>query len=263
MKKNLLLALLSLLPFYLFSQSYDPMLVEGNRWDTSCWLGMGVTYKSSDVICGQETLNDTTYDIHLSYATDNDFVIQYIQSDTAYLREDTLTGEIYRKDNKSSPERLIIDYGMEVGDSIFLQGYYFIADSIGMEYVFDKMRKAVYLGGGATFIEGFGIWPYGIIERQCGFTLHNFSNDSQACNLETGVEDAYQIAELEVYPNPVVDYLTVPLLDTFYDKKAKIYNIEGQLILETMYDSEINVEALPKGLYILIVDKYVSKFVKM
>ncbi len=59
------------------------------------------------------------------------------------------------------------------------------------------------------------------------------------------------VASISVYPNPVKDILNITSQKNV--DKAEIYNVSGQLIQTEKASNQINMEALPAGIYILKV----------
>lgn len=84
-------------------------------------------------------------------------------------------------------------------------------------------------------------------------------------SINAGIYDAQaEKSELYVYPNPVVDYLT---LVNAPDKNLdiKIYRIDGVPVLSVKLSStsrDVNVSFLPKGFYLLKVNNRTIKFTK-
>ena len=78
-----------------------------------------------------------------------------------------------------------------------------------------------------------------------------------------GIDDQNQL-DISIYPNPVIDKLFIQGLSN--PTKISVYNILGKLVLSKTTSSEINVDNLQNGIYILkIVDEQkeiVRKFIK-
>ena len=78
-----------------------------------------------------------------------------------------------------------------------------------------------------------------------------------------GLDDQNQL-DISIYPNPVIDKLFIQGLSN--PTKISVYNILGKLVLSKTTSSEINVDNLQSGIYILkIVDnqkEIVRRFIK-
>jgi hypothetical protein len=65
-----------------------------------------------------------------------------------------------------------------------------------------------------------------------------------------GVQEQYSDIPLDLFPNPVIDVLTINS-DTPFEK-IEVYDLTGRLL--SVYDgsvNSINVSTLPKGMYLL------------
>ena len=60
-------------------------------------------------------------------------------------------------------------------------------------------------------------------------------------------------SSITIYPNPVVDELTIDLNSGLELKQAFIYSLSGQLIAQTNKPN-LNLERLNSGFYILIIE---------
>jgi len=116
-------------------------------------------------------------------------------------------------------------------------------------YVTDMITPKIDFTDPAPFITG----KVGL--RSCNVHVHfdNFTVTTQD-NLETGLNDVSNNLhpnELEMYPNPVGEILTV---NTAKKSVAKIYTTTGQLMISQLIDgnnNRISVEQLTKGIYIV------------
>ncbi|MGL4598216.1 MAG: T9SS type A sorting domain-containing protein [Bacteroidia bacterium] len=82
-----------------------------------------------------------------------------------------------------------------------------------------------------------------------------------------GLDETVKPDLVQVYPNPVVDFLELKLLHPEQPSTVKIYTSTGQLVLELEDPTHISVAALPKGIYWMTVQQgdFLSrhKFVKI
>jgi len=76
-------------------------------------------------------------------------------------------------------------------------------------------------------------------------------------SVTTGVEETAINLEMDVYPNPTTNYLTLSIIDielsTF---NYQLFNLEGKLVKSNQLTSKkniVNVEELPTGTYFLKV----------
>ncbi len=75
-----------------------------------------------------------------------------------------------------------------------------------------------------------------------------FSESAEECRV-LSTDDDVDFGKVKVYPNPVIDLLTVKS-NTTTIKKIEVYNLLGSKMLESK-QSSISVNQLPKGIYIL------------
>lgn len=106
-----------------------------------------------------------------------------------------------------------------------------------------------------------------------GITIlhNNYGGDAYYDNIKINDQPLatydFKTSQLKVYPNPVQDYLNIVLPPSEEVKQTSVYNMSGQLVKSISGGSEMNVQALEKGLYIIEVqtdhDKtYKSRFIK-
>jgi len=55
--------------------------------------------------------------------------------------------------------------------------------------------------------------------------------------------------DFEIYPNPVIDVLKIKMEEV--PEKIEIYNINGQLIKSAEITKSIDIEDIPKGIYLV------------
>jgi len=94
---------------------------------------------------------------------------------------------------------------------------------------------------------------------------NNYNDNPFAEELGNDEADVYSI-----YPNPASDRLKVTLNGIEGEVSLRIYDLQGRLVKQTMLnnlDTEINVDDLAKGVYIISVDEEKlpinKRFVKM
>ena len=71
---------------------------------------------------------------------------------------------------------------------------------------------------------------------------------------------------MNIYPNPAKNNLQINLIDkSLTNNKYQILDLNGRVILEGNFDTEINqinIENLSKGLYIFKIKNLYKKFIK-
>ncbi|WP_312768301.1 hypothetical protein [Epilithonimonas sp.] len=181
MKKNLLILLLFTF-FNVFSQSYTPLLKEGNKWWVYYREGYcdfcNAQYKASYIfINGETTIDGVVYKkiySNLYYInpygpfgtdvpnTNNPDVLECL------MREDTAAKKVYFLDVNTNTEKLLYDFSAQIGDVIednWRLGSYnnwpLTIDNISYGSVFGKENVK-------TFITGFNYKIYEGIGSQSG-----------------------------------------------------------------------------------------------
>lgn len=74
------------------------------------------------------------------------------------------------------------------------------------------------------------------------------------------------ISEVLIYPNPVLNELTVDTKKEGGSKKIRLYDMQGKLILDTVVSgtiSKINLESLSKGIYLINISNEKINMVKL
>ncbi len=83
---------------------------------------------------------------------------------------------------------------------------------------------------------------------------------------ETGISDNNQILNFQIYPSPTQDILTVKVDPALINQPYQIFSITGQLVLSgilTYETSQINLNSILEGIYLLQVGTQTKKFVKI
>jgi hypothetical protein len=122
-----------------------------------------------------------------------------------------------------------------------------------------RMRVSMKYNGVPTYCETF---TYGEVED---YTVNIISGTAKGT--ERGEVSAWASGERVAYPNPVKDFLTLRLADGVTVQSLKVSTVNGATLQFTQkYEQQLNVSALPAGMYILSVqtDKGMirEKFVK-
>ena len=86
----------------------------------------------------------------------------------------------------------------------------------------------------------------------------------KSAGLELSVGISEYVLENEIYPNPCEQSLELLSSKFFLKDEYKIYDINGKLIAEGIYEGEkINVKGFKKGEYILKISSQIFRFVKI
>lgn len=73
--------------------------------------------------------------------------------------------------------------------------------------------------------------------------------------------DDISVANIQIYPNPVTEYLYIEKKQTNIDLQNRIYNINGQLIYEGK-GNQINMSEFSSGIYFLKIGNLTKKIIK-
>ncbi|MEM7373441.1 MAG: T9SS type A sorting domain-containing protein [Bacteroidota bacterium] len=207
----------------------------------------------------------------------------------ALIREDTARRKSYivnmLEDSILLKEKLLYDFSLQIGDTLFHEENFtgpivdYYVDTIYYDTVWAKMRRHLVLYKAQSVglypptylqIEGIGA-EFGFIERipssTAGESFYSDLIDYQlqdeaACqaflNRSTDGIQADEIIEWEIYPNPVHTLLHVHLPPDRSWKHARLSLVDplGRSLrtwaLEHARNS-LNLEAIPKGYYFLIL----------
>jgi hypothetical protein len=98
-----------------------------------------------------------------------------------------------------------------------------------------------------------------------GATLENTNTVSAACNLASAVNEYTAVTKLNVYPNPVCDFLLVDGTRGLTGQEFHISDALGRIVfqgnlMETI--NRIDVSSLPPGLFMLTSGSEVFRFIK-
>lgn len=112
-------------------------------------------------------------------------------------------------------------------------------------------RSEPKTGDPASFPTGFG--PQGDAIR-----IYNYVRLVRDAELNSGINTNEDKAQLNIYPNPSQDFLTLNMNETFAQNvKIEIYNVTGELLytenIEWLDHSKINISNFSKGVYFLKV----------
>ncbi len=116
-----------------------------------------------------------------------------------------------------------------------------------------------YLSGDVVLVNGTA--QHSINDTQKAFISDYFSD----CDVVTGIEN-YDLAEVEVFPNPVSNVLNIKVNAALIGKKYSLYDRLGRNILVGKLNSEISniaMAELNKGVYFLIIEGELNQVIKV
>jgi len=129
----------------------------------------------------------------------------------------------------------------------------------GSLYDWTAEGGAIDSGQGSSEIEL--IWAVEGLGSVCVIeTNSNGCVSSESCKnvaiIPTSVDDLSDKSEILIYPNPVVDFLTIDITNDLGEINYKIINLTGQFIQkrEILSSNKIDVSKLPSGLYYIEID---------
>ncbi|MDO1499793.1 aryl-sulfate sulfotransferase [Winogradskyella maritima] len=79
-----------------------------------------------------------------------------------------------------------------------------------------------------------------------GNPIENNSSSNVSCTLN---ESSFDLANISIYPNPIVDYLSIE--SSIIIEDVIIYDLRGTKVLSKRFHSKIDLSFLPSGIYIL------------
>ena len=287
MKTTRLYTMLTLLLFAgemtLRAQEYVPIIQEGNEWNTLTVITdywPNYTYINEVDWCSGDTIiEDVRYTI----------IMRTINEDSprlfSLLREEN--GKVWYRGlyNEYQTDILLYDFTAQVGDTIldsepYLFGYYFVVDSISIEHLGGVDRKKYWFGleydyagepyALETWIEGIGS-DWGLLTSgshiYCGsysraLCFHQngelvwYNPEYGACTV-TGVEEIME--PISIYPNPAKDMLHINGVD---NEMVSVYDDSGRLVMQEIYNGQLDINNLESGLYAICTSKGVVKMVK-
>lgn len=252
--RTILLYFVLLFPLYLIGQTYTPTVVEGRKW-TFSYHTTGPSnfyhYLKCDTI-----LDNHIYHVIWHYNSNTD---PYSATIGGYVREDTTAQQIYYKRNATTPEKLIIDYTLQVSDTITYLDNLFTVYSTGITFIEGQNRKTVQLlaGGavGMTYYEGLGVHRSGVLPNipRLFNSIVDLNINCQTPVNVIQIED--KEAVLTLSPNPCYASLQLNLDTQELPFIAAIYNASGMLVQRKIIEqNSLDVHTLPSGMYVLKIE---------
>ena len=275
--KTFVLYFVLLLPILTFGQ-YQEVLTNDKSWNyysSNFWEQMDSCVIHSDSLIGQ-----TTYKV---IVTDRDtFPINII----GFVREDTLTGKVWKRTSLPIPsgEILVYDLSLGLNDSIEMGFYTYFVDSVYYQYGRKHIRlhDATQLDT-CLFIEGIGTTGNMFITDEYSFDYNqsillcaydstgniftntykgwiNYVDSGIYCRADIFIGnnkiELYQ-PEVSICPNPSRGFFYIKTNQQLGDIEMNIYNMMGQKVRQPSNlfinhaREKIDVSFLKSGVYII------------
>jgi len=273
------------------AQSYIPMLNDSLYWDVAYGVNdpnpcaiFGVNgpvrYKlGADTIINSIVYKQVEgYAFHLFAPGCTFYYIDTIpQPLDIYLREDTLSKQVFTFDTFSQTDILLFDYSLQQHDSIYLPGtnnnYFYVDtlytivtnDGISRKY-FECFPRPNQGTTGGFCIEGLGgamgpfERPYNLFEEGYWVLCISDLNESQiygssfyCYNFETGFHDEH-VSILNIYRIPSYDKI---FMDDFpLNSSVTIVNPMGEVVqdIKNLSEPSINISNFIPGIYYMIIE---------
>ncbi|MCX6249718.1 MAG: T9SS type A sorting domain-containing protein [Bacteroidetes bacterium] len=235
------------------AQTYHPLVATGKVWSNYHDYCKLKEYRFSEFnkFEGDTLIDGYTYKI-VWKSQDTTLAFWSIDS---YIREDSLK-RVYQQYPYGTDEKLIYNFGVLAGDSIFLRDTCdenkYVVDSVTWTTLLDnEPRREYYLHNpyfnlGETWIEGVGCTKGALAGGTCGFcgdldpelicffehdTLKYHNPDFEGCFVITGIPATSDVPGITVFPNPVFDHVTFRFESQLWDDALiEICDLPGKLI---------------------------------
>jgi hypothetical protein len=287
MKKSIVQVLLLFIPFFVQSQSYHPLLIQGNRWNNQ-YIPHQSQYK-----CGKIYISDSTGTEILTLSEDTairngntywNLVASYGSINDpgrplGLIREDTSSGKVYfigQSELFFPFEMMLYDFSVKAKDTIwFHKDQYYeisdIVDTVDSIKIVTELRKRIRLSRGNIWIEGIGALD-GLVSASmemwlCGTNytrtlLCFYNNDSLVYQPENSeykncfyptvsIASIMLKQEFSLNPNPAEDFFTITS-NSDENHFVEIADIQGQIAIRKMkfgLTGQINLQGIKSGLY--------------
>ncbi len=206
------------------------------KWNIRCEYARVEPYKVKIIAYDNDCYKPDSVDIELIFYIDNPFKIK---TKIIGESENLDTSEIYKYyiDTTSAT-----GYNWISDDAIIISGQ-------GTDTVFVKWKKTV---------NGRLICVLKFDDTDCLIDLHKVVNSSTSINNQNS-------RILNIYPNPTSDYFYIEGIKANIDHKLILYDIQGKVIFEKIIKekSVIDISDIEKGIYIIKLDEYILKVLKI
>ena len=257
------------------AQQYVPLVVDSTHWFTTpsgqCLYPPPYSITEYYLV-GDTSISSINYKkVYYRTETQNSCSFSSLSSNFslfALLREDTTTKKVYAilfENTNSCPlnqEVLLYDFDLQVGDTLKQQDLCLLLNDDVVTSTFPPndwipTANAYHLSdGGSVLYEGVGS-TYGLFDEifisvsgpqpllydYCRGGLSN-------CNyLITSVDNLEVDENINVFPNPIIDWFTIQSLE-YFEFSYRVFSIDGALILENKSITNNKIPfAVNKGIY--------------
>ena len=282
--KEKIFFLLLLIPIFLFSQNYQPVITDGAFWDVSAYnhddlIDCSTPYRRY-VIGDEITINGMIYKQLKVYdingidtgepCEEPPFIVSsnyYI--DDVYVREDITEKKVYILSNRylqDYQEFTLCDFNLEVGD-ILVNGYEVGDVEISAIQVYNGVKHYFIDGTNYSYAEGIG-GIGGIVAPLIQFEYFdylacygNIETNENNCSAFVGIDD-YLLAHVNLFPNPAKN--TIQVKTAIY-LDVTIYNVLGKKVIyhANILNDELNISHLVRGVYFVKLEDRISNTEKI
>ncbi|MCW3786410.1 T9SS type A sorting domain-containing protein [Plebeiibacterium sediminum] len=143
------------------------------------------------------------------------------------------------------------------GGNIEPSGFYILEDGDYVTYTITPENNfiisAIKINGVSTVIQNT-------------MTISDLTSDKKievSFDITSSINSTDENKAISIYPNPAHEYITISVAEPSENKKAQIINTNGQVVkvipLNTNKSTTTSVSELPKGTYLLIINKHIPK----
>lgn len=256
----------------LYGQAYESLFgSESTQWNMTIGNLWGIGSTEHHVI-GDTIIDGSVYKIINGY--------EGLDEIKGFVRQDSISQKAWYRNNQSEEEHLIMDLSLEIGDSLFIQGAwnsehkYYIVDSI----YFKNNRKHIQFDFPIHFMEnekfkliegvvsnmGFRYQENDFINGLPTILLCAYKNEQMVYGegecVVSSIKENSVTSEFYLYPNPVVDNLTLILNEAITRGSIEIISQTGKIkyhksgrILSTEI---IDLKGINTGIYFVRIYDY-------
>ncbi len=286
MKKTLLQLSFVFLVGILHSQTYKPLVVEGNRWNVLKQTEIRfLKCLDSNTI---ETTSITTEVFKISTDTTiGETVYKKLvsQTDTSskywnlvgFIREDIAAQQVYFKEQSNyNIETLLYDFSVNIKETVDISYYSCIVDTIDSITINNELHKRIRFTNEADWIEGVGAinglitsiiprplcGPSTIRTLLCSYNNNGllYITDNKSLSKcfywgsvdeGNGVNSITDKEKFEIFPNPASDYITITS-ENEHPFTVEVLSAQGY-VLSSEYkahsDIKIDLRSFVDGIY--------------
>jgi hypothetical protein len=294
MKKVSFLILCVLLSTFSFSQDdeYHPLIRPGLEWNVTEYanfdyifpFGKRKYFFGEDTLIGNHVYTKILYHPYVTEYDEFGFPGPWLISGNTiieswlYIREDVDERKVYLYDSDNDgTEGLIYDFSLNTGDTLNYDYPSWGAVEIevisieSVQLVNGEERKIFYFDGIDPYIEGLGGVEQGLQFPLLGNLSGGAYNAgcisengdvlwgapaSSSCGLYLSTADKQHNTDISIYPNPVLNVLTIEVLDNYEKYRIAIIDLQGRELFSQVaigFRQEVDISEFPSGVYLLVV----------